>query len=64
MTIRNPTVLILGAASSIHCGYPLGKPLIANVVRSPRRDDGIPIPKRWNKEEVDHFVTRLSPAAP
>jgi len=63
MTIRNPTVLILGAASSIHCGYPLGTPFIASVVRSQRQGDGIPLPERWNKEDVDRFVTRLSRSA-
>lgn len=63
MTIRNSTVLILGAASSIHCGYPLGMPLIASVVKTQRLGTGVPLPEGWNKEDVDRFVTRLSRSA-
>jgi hypothetical protein len=63
MTIKTPTVLVLGAASSMHCGYPLGTPLIANVVKAHRQGNGIPLPPRWNKDDVDHFTTRLSRSA-
>lgn len=63
MTIRTPTVLVLGSASSLHCGYPLGMPLIASVVQSQRRGNGIPLPENWRKEDVDGFVTCLSRSA-
>lgn len=63
MTIRTPTVLVLGAASSLHCGYPLGTPLIASLVQSQRGGNGIPLPENWRKEDVDGFVTRLSRSA-
>jgi len=63
MTICTPTVLILGAASSIHCGYPLGMPLIASLVQSQRNGNGIPLPEGWKKGDVDRFVTRLSRSA-
>ena len=60
MSIHKPTVLILGAASSAHCGYPLGIELIANVVQAHRNGSGIPLPSYWHKENVDRFVTRLA----
>ena len=63
MTVRTPTLLILGAASSMHCGYPLGTPLIASLVQSQRSPNGIPLPKNWNKADADSFVTRLSRSA-
>lgn len=61
--IKVPTVLVLGAASSDHCGYPLGEPLTSKVVDLQRRVNGIPLPEHWHKENADRFVTRLSRAA-
>ena len=61
--IRKPTVLVLGAGSSAHCGYPLGGALIANVVQLQRKGSGIPLPEYWTKDYVDRFVTRLSRSA-
>ena len=62
MSINTPTVLILGAGSSVHCRYPLGTPLISKIVQLQRNDKGIPLPESWNKHDVDQFITRLSRA--
>lgn len=63
MPVVNPTVLVLGAAASGHCGYPLGQQLISQLVNLQRRGTGIPLPKLWDKVLVDAFVTRLSRSA-
>lgn len=60
MTIQTPTVLILGAASSSHCGYPLGVELIGQIVQLHRNHNGISLPQCWKRDDVDRFVTRLS----
>lgn len=61
MTIRIPTVLILGAGSSIHCGYPLGLELISKIAEFKRND----YPFRSDSFFSDHgyvqrFVERLT----
>lgn len=61
MTIEKQTVLILGAAASSHCDYPLGKGLINSIV-SMHRNGRIKIPKPWKKKDADQFTTRLSRA--
>lgn len=63
MTIATPTVLVLGAASSAHCGYPLGMQLISQIVNAQRSGSGIPLPTCWEKAHVDQLVNRLSRAA-
>ena len=60
MTIQIPTVLILGAASSSHCGYPLGIDLISQIVQLHRQRKGISLPPPWTADDVDRFVTRLA----
>jgi hypothetical protein len=52
--------LVRTVASSLHCGYPLGLPLIASIVQTQRHGNGIPIPDCWQKDDVDRFVTRLA----
>lgn len=63
MTIHVPTVLVLGAASSAHCGYPLGIELINQIVHLQRTRSGIPLPSSWTPDDVDRFVTRLARSA-
>lgn len=57
--ISRSTVLILGAGSSVHCGYPLGSQLIANICRKQAKaptDDIGP----FASADVEAFVRRLS----
>jgi hypothetical protein len=57
--ISRSTVLILGAGSSVHCGYPLGGELIANICRKQAKatpDDIGP----FDSTDVEAFVRRLS----
>lgn len=60
--IEIPTVLILGAGSSIHVGYPLGSDLINNLCKNRSTGKKGEYPNDWSGEEVDAFITRLSRA--
>lgn len=58
--INIPTVLILGAGASAHCGYPLGAGLIdrlCNLRGSPELDL---LPEDWSRVYAETFLTRLS----
>lgn len=57
--IETPTVLILGAGSSVHAGYPLGLELLSELagLRGTPATDDIP---GWPKEKADGFLARLS----
>jgi hypothetical protein len=62
--IAQRTVLILGAGSSNHCGYPLGSELVQNICRL-RDAEGIQdIQKYWGKDVVREFIERLSYSDP
>lgn len=60
MAIRTPTVLILGAGASLHCGYPLGLQLISDVASLRQKSPYLPLPARWSHEDLERFITRLS----
>ena len=60
LMIEIPTVLVLGAGSSVHCGYPLGGQLVSQLSRlrgSPELDS---LPGGWTRDEAEDFLTRLS----
>lgn len=59
--ISEPTVLILGAGSSTHCGYPLGSQLVANICQERNRPSFDEIP--FDQSDVEAFITRLSRSA-
>ena len=56
--ISSPTVLILGAGSSAHCGYPLGSGMVSNICRLKAGSTLDDIP--FDKSEVCEFINRLS----
>jgi hypothetical protein len=61
--ISTPTVLVLGAGASAHCGYPLGSRLVDQLCLlrgSAELDD---LPEGWSREEAEGFLTRLSRSA-
>lgn len=58
--ITSPTVLVLGAGSSVHVGYPLGSQLISELCAlrgTPALDN---LPEGWTSTEASDFLTRLS----
>jgi hypothetical protein len=57
--ITRPTVLILGAGSSVHCGYPLGGQLIANICRQHNRSEESQTGP-FQPDDIKGFVQRLS----
>jgi len=57
--ITRPTVLILGAGSSVHCGYPLGSQLISNICRQQGRGEQRETGP-FQPEDIARFVQRLS----
>lgn len=57
--ISRPTVLILGAGSSAHCGYPLGSELIANICRKQSTATEANAGP-FRSAEVEGFLRRLS----
>ncbi|MFH1672752.1 MAG: hypothetical protein ABIF87_04935 [Pseudomonadota bacterium] len=61
--IARPTVLILGAGSSSHLGYPLGAELIANLCRLRAAKQTIDLPATYTREQLEAFLLRLSRSA-
>lgn len=58
--IRVPTVLILGAGASAHCGYPLGRQLVADICRITIQDlAAAHLPSEWTRNHTAEFITRL-----
>lgn len=60
--ISKSTVLILGAGSSAHAGYPVGDELIRDLSAlrgTPALDD---LPMGWSSTDANDFLTRLSQA--
>lgn len=59
--INTPTVLILGAGSSQHCGYPFGSQLI-NIICDKNRLDNLSDIARgsWSGSEVREFIKVLA----
>lgn len=62
--IRTPTVLVLGAGSSVHLGYPLGATLVANLCKLRGTSELDELPKDWSRKKVEEFLTHLSKADP
>lgn len=63
MSIKIPTVLILGAGASTHCQYPLGIKLLSelsNLRNSPDIDN---LPSSWEQADAKRFLTKLSRSA-
>ena len=60
--ITKRTVLILGAGSSAHVGYPLGRNLVNALCAKRGSGTSNDFPMGWTDENVDHFLTRLSRA--
>ena len=58
--ITKPTVLILGAGASAHCGYPLGSELVSRLCRLRGSSELDHIPEGWTREVAETFLTRLS----
>lgn len=63
MAISTPTTLILGAGSSVHCGFPLGIPLIADIAKMRNPTSGLVLPSGWQQNDVNTFIIRLSRSA-
>ena len=61
--ISRPTVLILGAGASAHCGYPLGADLLSRLCRRRPWPSDQPLPNAWTTEQVDQLLLRLSRSA-
>jgi hypothetical protein len=62
--ISTPTVLILGAGSSTHLGYPLGRQLVANLCKLRSTKFIEDLPNGWTRQDADRFLTRLARADP
>ncbi len=62
--IATPTVLILGAGASTHCGYPLGRDLVAQLCQSKGTKALDGLPKGWSAERVTSLLTKLSRSDP
>ena len=60
MTIRKPTVLILGAGSSSHFGYPLGAKLLSEIVKLKTKVYLEELPEPYSKEDGERFITQLA----
>lgn len=58
--VEVPTVLILGAGSSVHCGYPLGGQLVSQLCRLRGTAELDGLPEGWTREEAETLLTRLS----
>ncbi len=58
--VTSPTVLILGAGSSIHVGYPLGSQLVAELCAHRGEPAMNNLPAGWTSTEANDFLTRLS----
>ena len=62
--ISKPTVLILGAGSSTHCGYPLGRELVAQLCQLRGSAELDNLPDGWSRDGVERFLTKLSLSDP
>jgi hypothetical protein len=62
--ISRPTVLILGAGSSAHAGYPLGRELVAQLCALRRQPSIDGLPANWEADRVRAFLQRLSYSDP
>jgi hypothetical protein len=62
--ISIPTVLVLGAGASAHCSYPLGRELVAELVRLRGNSDLDHLPEGWTRELAERFLTKLGRSDP
>ncbi len=62
--ISKPTVLILGAGSSTHCGYPLGRELVSQLCQLRGSADLDNLPDGWKRDGVERFLMKLSRSDP
>lgn len=62
--ISKPTVLVLGAGSSTHCGYPLGRELVAQLCQLRGSAELDNLPDGWSRDGVERFLTKLSLSDP
>jgi hypothetical protein len=62
--ISKPTVLVLGAGSSTHCGYPLGRQLVDQLCQLRGTAELDNLPDGWTRDEVERFLTKLSRSDP
>lgn len=51
---------MLGADASSHCGYPLGRQLVSELVRLRGSKDLDDLPNGWDRSTVEDFLTELS----
>jgi hypothetical protein len=58
--ITIPTVLILGAGASAHCGYPLGGELLSRLSSLRGSNELDKLPDQWTRDDVKNFLVRLS----
>ncbi len=58
--ITKPTVLILGAGASAHCGYPLGGDLVNRLCALRGKPELDNLPQDWTRNDAEKFLTRLS----
>lgn len=58
--ITSPTVLVLGAGSSAHVGYPLGSQLISELCALRGTPALNNLPMGWTNSDATDFLTRLS----
>lgn len=63
MTISKNTTLILGAGSSVHCGFPLGIQLINDIARMHNDGQQLRLPSGLHSDDVKTFIKRLSRSA-
>jgi len=63
MAILTRTTLILGAGSSVHCGFPLGMRLIADIAKMRSAGNSFTLPSGWHQDDVDALIVRLSRSA-
>lgn len=63
MAILTRTTLILGAGSSVHCGFPLGMRLIADIAKMRNTGNSFSLPSGWHQDDVDDFIVRISRSA-
>lgn len=63
MTVKIPTVLVLGAGASVHCRYPLGVQLLAEL--SNLRGKILPggLPGQWSITDSERLLAKLSRSA-
>jgi hypothetical protein len=61
--IETPTVLVLGAGASAHCGYPMGSQLRDGVCRLRGAPELESLPGPWSKLEAESFIDQLRGAA-